>query len=80
MTIQIYGSFFTGTETYPIEKYYDNLDEAQAAWDRIISRYSNALGGKIYAVLNPGDNVRPERGYGASIGIGGELINVYTLR
>lgn len=80
MTIQIYGSFFTGTETYPIEMYYDNLDEAQAAWDRIINRYSNALGGKIYAVLNSGDNVRPERGYGKGICIGGKLINAYTLR
>lgn len=78
MTIQIYGSFFTGTKTYPIEQYFDNEKEADAAWERLISRYSNCLGGTLHMTKNPNDNVRGERGYMANIQINGQLINWYT--
>lgn len=80
MTIQIYGSFYTGCDTFPIEQYFDNLKDAQEAWDSLINHYSNCLGGKIYAILNEEDNVRPKSGYGENICIGGKIINSYVLR
>lgn len=73
MTIQIYGTFYNGIETCRIEQYFDNMDDAQKAWERAIERCKNCIGVQLYAIKNPNDNVRASQNW-----ISGSLIGTYT--
>lgn len=78
MTIQIYGTFFNGTETCRIEQYFDNMDDAQKAWERAIERCKNCIDVQLRAIKNPNDNVRASQKYMANPWISGSLIGTYT--
>ena len=78
MTIQIYGTFFDGTETRKIEQYFDNMEDAQKAWERAIERCKKCTGVQLRAIKNPNDNVRASQKYMANPWISGSLIGTYT--
>lgn len=78
MTIQIYGIFYNGTETCRIEQYFDNMDDAQKAWERAIERCKNFTGVELRAIKNPNNNVRASQKYMANPWISGSLIGTYT--
>ena len=74
MTIQICGSYFNGSETVTIEKYFGSMEDAQNEWDYITNRCKNCIGVDIRAIKNPDDNVRASHKH---TWISGSLIGTY---
>lgn len=76
MTIQIKGTvWFGGNTSKKIEEYYDNMQDANAAWERLYSKYEFAkCKTDIYAIKSDQDNVRPDNRYGADPYIKGQQL------
>lgn len=76
MTIQIFGYVnFGGNESRTICEYYNNMQDAQLAWECILDMYNKPqIHGEITVYRNEADNVRPEKRYGASQSIHGTII------